>query len=317
MFYEERLTKSQIAKALEVSNTHVKRLLDEALKRGIVRIAVVENPHFAHIEKALEARFHLRVARVASATDDYEHQKEALGHVAAELFEELVTVGTRVGIGGGGSLKAMVDALPVQPREIQIAPMALVGRGPRLEHVDSAFLASLLYYKSAPKAKAVVVGMPPIPRNPDARAAFIDIVEKEIPEVAAVLAEARLSTVAFVGLGGPGTIPELVSALHRSDTSHQQQIRAAGGVNYTYFDTEGNNLGQFFTSMPLNHLQTMAADPGKILVIVAGGAHKVQSLQIAFRAGFANSLVTDEKTALRLMDASPEQRHSAVHRGGR
>jgi DNA-binding transcriptional regulator LsrR (DeoR family) len=165
LFYEQRLTKTQIASQLDISSTHVKRLLDEAETRGIIRITVVERRDFGELERALITKFNLKCARVAPTPMDYESQKIALGKTAADLFDELVTTGKSVAIGGGGSVKAMVEAIPACPREIFIAPMALVGRGPQVEFVDAAFLASLLYYKSSPKARALVVGMLPLPKS--------------------------------------------------------------------------------------------------------------------------------------------------------
>lgn len=315
LYYEEHFTKSKIAAELRISGTHVKRLLKEAERRGIVRITVVDNPHFAHLEQALQAKFRLRVARVAPATDDYEHQKESLGQVAAALFDELVTNGTRVGIGGGGSLKAMIDALPTIPREIYIAPMALVGRGPALEHVDAAFLTALLYYKSSPRARASVVGMPPTPRDATVRESFVRLIREEVPEVSEVLSEACASTVVFLGLGGPAPVPELVPALERSGLTDDQRNMAAGGINYNYFDDKGRQIGEFFVTISLDQLRTMAAEVRKTLVVVAGGPHKIGSLRIALECGFANAIVTDSRTALRLLNNQPSATRSQSVRG--
>jgi deoxyribonucleoside regulator len=308
MHYEEHLAKGVIAERLGMSPTHVKRLLDEASARGIVRIAVVERRDFDQLEKSLVVAFGLKAVRIAPYTSDYERQKTAIGHVAAQLFEELAVFGTAVGIGGGGSLKAMVEALDTHPREIRIAPMALVGRGPEIEHVDAAFLAAMLYYKSAPKARAYVVGMLPPPKQKSPREQFIALVEKSIPEVAAVLDKARSSSLAFIGLGSPEPVPELVPVLVRSGLSAAdlKRRRVAGGINYSYFDEQGEEIARFFTTVPIADLKTMSADPQKTVVIVAGGGHKIDALEIALRTRIGNSLVTDERTALKLV-ASAKQ----------
>ena len=302
MHYEERLTKSQIADRYGISVTHVKRLIDEALARGIVRISIVERRDFAQLEETLTAKFSLKLARVAPSSADYEQQKDLLGQVAAQLFEELAIPGTSIGIGGGGSVKAMVDAIPKYPREIHIAPMALVGRGPLIEFVDAAFLAALLYYKSSPKARASAVGMLPPPKKPDARRAFVQIVNRSIPEVDAVLNQARLSSVTFVGLGGPEPVAELIPVLNRAGNSKTKLIqqKAAGGINYNYFDDQGQEVASLFRTVSIAELQGMAADSEKHVVLIAGGPHKIQALEIALRTRMVNSVVMDEKTAIRL-----------------
>ncbi|MDQ3743231.1 MAG: hypothetical protein M3444_02500 [Acidobacteriota bacterium] len=308
MYYEERRNKSQIADHYGVSVTHVKRLLDEALARGIVRISIVERRDFAQLENTLANKFSLKLVRVAPSSTDYEQQKEMLGQVAAQLFEELAMPGTNVGIGGGGSLKAMVESIPSFPREIHIAPMALVGRGPAIEFVDAAFLAALLYYKSSPKARATAVGMLPPPRDKNARRDFVEIVKSSIPEVDEVLAQARASSVVFVGLGGPEPVAELVPVLTRAGVSKNKLIeqKAAGGINYNYFDDKGEEIASLFKTVTIMELRGMAANPEKTVVLIAGGPHKINALEIALRTRIVNAVVVDEKTAIRLTGAGEQ-----------
>lgn len=303
LFYEQHLSKTQIAKQLGVSAMHVKRLLDEANSRRIVRISIVERRDLVEIEESLAKKFSLKIVRVAPYSSDYERQKDALGLVAARLFDELVTVRTLVGVGGGGSLKAMIDALETHPREIDIAPMALVGRGSTLEYVDAAFLASLLFYKSSPKARASVIGMLPPPEEKGDRRRFIELVMSTVPEIDTVLDRARNSAVAFIGLGGPEPVPELTPVLRRAGLSERELTRqhAAGGINYNYFDGQGREVATFFKTLQINDLRQMTAT-GKTVIVVAGGAHKEAAIRIALRTGMANGLVTDERTALQLKD---------------
>lgn len=302
LFYDRGFTKTEIASELGVSAMHVKRLLDEARARGIVRISVVESSGFADLEQALGLGFNLKFARVAPIKADYETQKIALGEVAARLFDEIVTTGCSVGIGGGGSLKAMVEAIDARPREIYISPMALVGRGPEIEFVDSAFLASLLFYKCSPKAKAKAVGMLPLPKVQKAREALLELITSDIPEVAAVLDQAKSSSVSFVGLGGAEPVQELVPLLARSGFTTGKLIRknAIGGINYNYFDKRGQEIARFYNTVSVAELQAMADDSAKTVVAVAGGSHKVRPIEIALRTRMANALVTDEQTAIRL-----------------
>jgi DNA-binding transcriptional regulator LsrR (DeoR family) len=309
LYYEEHNSKSKIAQGLGVSVTHVKRILDEAHARGIVRISIVERRDFKAMEGALERGYDLVLARVAPFKEDYESQKLALGRVAASLFDELVTTGKTVGIGGGGSVKAMVDAIQPYPREIQIVPMALVGRGPNLEFVDAAFLAALLYYKSSPKSKALVVGMLPLPKDPKPRQAFLALVDHAIPEVAAVLQHATDSSVAFVGLGSSDPVPELTPILARSGLASADFLkhRAIGGINYNYFDNHGQEIASFYRTVSILDLQKMAEDTRKTVVAIAGGAHKVHPIGIALRSRMVNALVTDEKTAIRLINDAPKK----------
>jgi deoxyribonucleoside regulator len=303
MHYQAHRNKSQIAEHLGVSVTHVKRLLDEALARGIVRISIFEKRDFAQLENAIASKFSLKFVRVALSCSNYEQQKNLLGQVAAHLFEELAIPGTNVAVGGGGTLKAMIDAIPVSSREIHISPMALVGRGPFIEFVDAAFLTAFLYYKSLPTARASAVGMLPPPRDPVARRSFIEIVNNSIPEVEEVLLHAKASSLVFVGLGGPEPVAELIPVLSRASESKNRLIeqKAAGGINYNYFDDEGKEIASLFKTVTIGELRSMAANAEKTVVLVAGGPHKIPALEIALRTRIVNALVVDEKTATQLV----------------
>lgn len=309
MYYMEGRNKSQIATHFGVSVTHIKRLLDDARARGLVQISIVEKRNFAHVEDTLASKFSLKLVRVASSSTNYEEQKDLLGQVAAKLFEEVVIPGTNIGIGGGGTLKAMVDAIPVCSRKIHIAPMALVGRGPSIEFVDAAFLAALLYYKSLPAARASAVGMLPPPRDNAAKRKFMEIVNGSIPEVDEVLMHAKASSVVFVGLGGPEPVAELIPVLSRVSDSKNKLIeqKAAGGINYNYFDDQGEEIASLFKTITIGELRGMAANPEKTVVLLAGGPHKIPALEIALRTRIVNGVVIDEKTAIQLTGARDEQ----------
>jgi DNA-binding transcriptional regulator LsrR (DeoR family) len=135
-----------------------------------------------------------------------------------------------------------------------------------------------------------------------ARKEFFEIIEKSIPEVNTVLEHAKNSLIAFVGLGGPDPVPELVPILARTGVATSKFIHsnAVGGINYNYFDKRGQEIARFYRTVSIQELQAMADDSEKVVVAVAGGTHKTQPILIALRTRMVNALVTDEKTAVRL-----------------
>ena len=156
----------------------------------------------AKLQTRLEVIFALQVTRVVQYTEDYSILKRDLGKAAAALLDEEVQkrVSPVVGIGGGSTLYEMIEALEFKPRDIRIYPMSMIGRGPEIEHVDSIYLATSLFYKSRPMAKAFATGIPPLPNRREKAVTFTQFLLEEIPEVKLVYDGARNVDIAFIGL---------------------------------------------------------------------------------------------------------------------
>ena len=247
LFYVDKLNKTQIASRLQISGTHVARLLREAEGAGIVEISVKLPADHHKLEADLGERYGLQGVRVVGFSDDYEQLLKNLGRGAAGLFEEIcqIRLGARVGLGGGVTLHEVVEALDTKPRQIALYPLALVGRGPELEHVDSVYLVTALYFKSRPAAKAYVVGVPPLPQSRMKAQKFAASLLTEVDEVQEVYQAARDVDVAFVGLG---TLPPERGMLKEFgkvglDLKTLKGKGAVGIMNYNYFDSQGAQIG--------------------------------------------------------------------------
>ena len=160
LFYAERLTKREIAQRLNVSATHVKRLLEEASEKGIVEVEVKLAGRFRRLERELTQRFDLRFARVVETHSEYDVIKTNLGQAAASCLEAYIEprTKTKVGIGGGSALFRMVELLERKPRPIEIYPLSLFARGPLVEFYSSTFIAMYLLTKCLPLAFGVCSG---------------------------------------------------------------------------------------------------------------------------------------------------------------
>jgi DNA-binding transcriptional regulator LsrR (DeoR family) len=309
LHFVDKLNKTQIAGRLQISGTHVARLLREAEEAGIVEITVRLPADHDKLAAELRERFGLHAVKVVDYSDDYEHLLKNLGRGGAALFEEICQIrwATRVGVGGGITLHEVVEALETKPRQIELYPLALVGRGPELEHVDSVFLATALYFKSRPGAKAFVVGVPPLPQSRTKAQRFTADLLNEIDEVREVYQAARDVEVAFVGLNAlppeRGVLKEFSKV--GLDLKVLKARGAVGVINYNHFDGRGQQIGEYFLSVSVQDLKDMAHNPEKKVVVVAGGLHKFESIKVGLMYKMFNALVTDHRTA-RLLAALPE-----------
>jgi deoxyribonucleoside regulator len=300
----DKLNKTEIAARLEISGTHVARLLREAEEAGIVEISVRLPSDYDTLAAELQERFALQAVKVVDFSDDYEQLLKNLGRGGAALFEEICQIrwGARVGFGGGITLYEVVEALDTKPRQIELYPLALVGRGSALEHVDSVFLVTALYFKSRPGAKAFVVGVPPLPQSRVKAQRFTADLLTEVDEVREVYQAARDVEVAFVGLG---TLPPDRGMLKEFDKvgldlKGLKGRGAAGIMNYNYFDAHGEQIGEYFLTVSVQDLKDMSRNMEKKVVLVAGGLHKFDAIKVSLATRMFNMLVTDHRTAQKL-----------------
>lgn len=304
LYYIDKLNKTQIAARLQISGTHVARMLREAEEAGIVEISVKLPADHGKLEAELTERFGLQGMKVVDFTDDYEQLLKNLGRGGAALFEEIcqIRLGARVGVGSGITLYQVVEALDTKPRQIELYPLALVGRGPELEHVDSVFLVTALYFKSRPAAKAFVVGVPPLPQSRPKAQTFAAGLLTEVDEVRDVYQAARDVEVAFVGLG---TLPPERGTLKEFgkvglDLRTLKEKGAVGTMNYNFFDGRGRQIGEYFLTASVQDLKEMSGNAEKKVILVAGGLHKFEAIKVALATRMFNTLVTDHRTAQKL-----------------
>ena len=308
LFYVEGLAKREVAGRLHVSPTHVKRLLDEAVQKGIVEIDIKLAGRFRRLEDALVKKFQLKFARVVETHTEYDIVKSNLGAAAAEYFDNYIQRRSRVrvGLGGGGSILRMVELLERKPRPIDIFPTSLFARGPLIEFVSSTFAAIYLLTKSLPIAAGHVVGVPPMPSKRKQAVRFADWLLDEFPEVRQVYEESKLVELAFVGIGAAIPSRDIFSEFSKLGYSfeHMQQHGAIGGINYNYFDMAGQQIGKGILTLSVDDLRSMSQDPSRTIVLVGGGSHKKQAIKVALRTQMTNSIITDEDVARHLLTRS-------------
>lgn len=269
---------------------------------------MLEDAQLQQLQTKLGAMFALQVTKVVQYTKDYSALKRTLGKAAAVLFDEEVQkrVFPAVGIGGGSTLYEMIEALEFKPRNIRIYPMSLIGRGPEIEYVDSIYLATSLFYKSRPMAKAFVTGIPPLPSKREKAVTFTQFLLEEIPEVKLVYEGARNVDIAFIGLGAMIPMGDFTDELSKLGVSLRdlKAKGAVGGINYNWFDNHGNQIGQYFLTVSIDDLKRLSEEPNRLIVLVAGGKHKIDPIRIALSSRMVNAIVTDKLTAISLVKAT-------------
>lgn len=193
--------------------------------------------------------------------------------------------------------------MKVKPRNIKIFPTALIGRGPEVNHIDSTFLATLLYLKSRTQAKAFVVNIPPLPNNKQLASDFVRTTLANIEEVKWLYSEMFNVDIAFIGLGAAIPTGDFDYEMMKLGVTLQilQENGVVGGINYNWFKKDGTQLGNYFLTIPIANLISLSQSNNKHIVLIAGGTHKIIPIEIAISYGMVNTLITDSLTAKKLL----------------
>src|SRR3984957_14361275 len=121
LYHEQKLTQTEIAKRLGISQVTVSRLLKRAEEYDIVKTTVTSPPGaFVELEEQIEKKFTLSQVIIGEAGRDTEEQiLTAIGSAAAHFLETTVTSGDVIGVSSwSASLLSMVEQMhPIRKLE--------------------------------------------------------------------------------------------------------------------------------------------------------------------------------------------------------
>ena len=310
LFYREGKTKDEISKIIGKTSTTVKNLLNEAEDEGIVNITI-NRPRLQVMQEQLRSHFHhLRDVIVIPHEADVSVLLKNLGEAAAEYFEDKVTTGARIALGGGYLMYEMISMLPARLRDIHILPAAIIGRGPTIAHIDPMILVTLLWAKSGRlQERAHYVTVTPFDgpgMHREVRRHYLELLKRS--KVRELFDEMKQVDWLFASIGGLNPDPAYVSAIHSSTRNLMYELKfkdnelrqegVVGDLAYSFFDADGNPKPTLDVagSLGIKQLRQMAADPSKGVVVVVGG-YKMQALRAVLRGELCNVLITDARAA--------------------
>ena len=238
LYYEGGLTQVEISKNLRLSRPRVSRLMQEAIKKGVVKISILQEPgSHTEIERLLEKKYNLLEAVVTDVPQPATTESIAreIGIVAADYFNRIVLDGDVIGLTWGATLASMVDNLHPEKKP-NCFVLQMVGGlvGPKSETHATGLVSCV--------ATALGSGMwlMPAPGVVDlAELARLLISDRTIAQS---IERAAKVDIAFVGIGHPtqdlllmrdGYIiswPEMESLIHQG---------AVGDIVLRYYDMNG------------------------------------------------------------------------------
>lgn len=296
-YFIDGANKSNIALELGISRFKVARLLDFALRDGIVRIDVSAPPEIdIELSGELAARYGLRGAIVTRSIEGPEElQRSQLGRACAQLLTQTLEPSDVLGISWGRTLHSMVAHLSRLPA---CTVVQIVGGVPTLDlDVNSMELVRRVVECTGGPVYPLYV--PLLVESPETAASL-----RRDPYVGRTIAMFDQLTRAVVGIGAWTGSGSTVRAALPSDLA--AELDAAGAVAdvcSTVLDRDGREV---VSKAVLGRL--IAISPSQLRAVpdvlaIAGGEAKGPAIAAALRGGLIHRLITDEKAARLLLES--------------
>jgi DNA-binding transcriptional regulator LsrR (DeoR family) len=296
LFYEEQLTKVEIAARLGISRFRVARLLDRALADGVVRIEFRGAPgQDRALGAAIAARFGIGRCVVAESDDP-----AAVARLAAEVVDGVLEPGDSIGIAWGSTLARVVRAMP-ERNDPTIDVVQLAGSSPRLgSESDPGDLTRVLAERLG--ATHHRMHAPAFVDTHELRSGLL-----RLPDVAGVVSRYGGLAIALVGIGAFGddeatTSSSLIrsGALSVADARRLVRAGAVGDLLVHPFTASGRFLAP---DLAARALAIGIDDLRRIPTVfaVASGRAKVGAIRGALATGVIGVLVTSADTARELL----------------
>lgn len=300
-YYHLDMTINVIAKELGLTRWQASRLLTDARESGIVRIEIVPHlPRLPDLESRLQRRFGLKDAVVVPVDPDGSDDLmlDSVAQAAGRLLAGLERY-PLIGVSWGRTMHAVARRLPPFWNEGVEVVMLNGAMNVRASATRTNNVAEL--FARAAKGHATLLPVPAILGKAATRTAL-----EQDPTIARVLDLGRQADVICFGLGALGADSVLVQSgfISEDEAGELAAKGAVGDILSRYIDEDGRIVDPDLDARTLG--ADLASCRERAFSIGVGTGRAKHAVTLAcLRARYLNVLVTDEQTALFLLDASP------------
>jgi DNA-binding transcriptional regulator LsrR (DeoR family) len=306
LYYLEEKNQSEIAALLGLSTAKVNRLLKQARELGYVEINI-HTPfmHLVELERDLKRVYGLPEAFIIPSLPNASNMLHDVGRAAADYLLQHLRDGDTICISGGKTIHAMVEALEADRKyDVCVVPATGARQGKLFTNVN--YLAGRLAEKLG--GVSYQFNAPIFVDSPEERDALLSI-----RHISQVLDIARQAQIAVVGIGS--IIPPLSSyfdllALPESELNGIKELVEAEDVHGEIFAHVFDGIGQPCMTEYNQRAVGLGLDQLKnipITIGIAATAEKIRPIHGALQGGYLKMLVTDETTALGVLELRHEK----------
>ncbi len=294
-FYLDGMNKSEIGQELGISRFRVARLLEAALRRGVVRIEV-ESPSEVDVVLAqrLAGQYGIRGAIVVRTHGTEEAARLQLARACAGVLAETLEASDLLGISLGWTLRATVGELPRLPA---FAVVQLVGS---LPGIDLSINSIDIVRRVAQRTGGAVypLHVPIIVDSAEVATAL-----RRDPHVDSTIQAFDRLTKAVVGIGSwRPALSAFRETLPPSIIGTLEEVGVVADICSLPIAADGTVVTA--TDLPDRTIAITEAQLRAVpdVLAVAGGAAKARAIDAALRSGLVHRLITDVDVARLLTD---------------
>lgn len=288
-YYIVGYTQSDIADMLGLSRAKVVRLLDEAREQGVVQFTFrADDSARMDVEQELIHRFGLEDAFVVPTARERAATEDSIARATSMYISSRLEDGSYLNMGYGAMMNRVLGSL---------------ARGTCRDLSVISLTGGVNFYLQdiPPSVMSIRLNLLPCPillSTKELRDAMVQ--EPSITSIAKMVDLASMSVVGIGGISDNATILKN-GMLTKSDFELLRMRGSVGDILCHFIDAEGNPLPTDIesrlvsTSLPsLQHMSNVVA--------AAGGDEKVRAIRAVLRHGYVNTLITDERTATKVIE---------------
>ena len=297
LHYAGGLTQAAVAKRLGVTGVKAHRLIARANQAGAVKVTIDGDiAECIFLEDELSTRYGLTHCDVAPDLAEGGLPLGALGSAGAGFLRRELDAGQNalIGFGHGRTMAATIRQLPRMSagKTSFVSLLGGLGRNFSAHPYD-------VMHRLADKTGAAAYFLPvPFFAN-SAEDREIMLAQRGVRDVVDM---AERSDLKIVGIGTATPEASLVATgmIRREEIT---DVKAKGGVGEVlghFFDESGAAIETSLTARTL--AVGLESVEGSRLVAIAGGEEKIRAIRSVLRSGRLSGLITDERTAVALVD---------------
>ncbi|WP_417275545.1 sugar-binding transcriptional regulator [Celeribacter halophilus] len=290
LYYNDGLTQSEVGKLLSIPRIKVSRLLEAGRTSGLVQLRINSRQQGClELEARVRQQFGLSDCRVIpeSTSEDINMR---VGQAAAQYLMQKLQPGDSLSVGWGETVTHSIRMLGYTAQERGIGLYSLTG-GVRT-YVEGMREAN--WHRNVN-----IIPAPLVLSTPELAQALT-----QEPSVSSLISKALEADYKLVGIGGLSETATVVTQgyLAPSEIDPLRRSGARGDILCHFYDRNGQDI-----SLPL-HDRVVGVNLEQLrqsekVIAAAGGPTKTGPILSALRGEIIDILVTDEPTALALLDA--------------
>ncbi|WP_309148097.1 sugar-binding transcriptional regulator [Enterococcus plantarum] len=296
LYYQSSFSQQEIAEKLNVSRPTISRLLQYAKEKGYVQITIFDPfSDLFEIEKKLKEKYGLTEVHVAFSPDpNYNSISEYLTSCAAEYLEETIKNGDIVGVSWGTTMHKTVSKM--SRLDVKGVEVVQLKGGIAYFDVNNYAFQTITLLAEQLNTKARTFPLPVILDSKKAK----DLVVKD-RHISKVIELGRQANIAVFTVG---TVQSESLHFRLGYFTEQEETslkgNAVGDICSRFFDKDGQISDQEINSrtigIELDELKTKEKS-----ILIAGGDRKIKAIHGALVGGYANVLLIDKFTAMKLL----------------